>query len=362
MTTFRFLLFLLPLALLAACSDDDNGTNPPAGDTEKPFVSFITPTSNQVVTGDVLDVELNATDNVKVTRIELKLNMDLSPVQTLTQAPWTTTIDISALPPGVNSITAKAYDSAGNASNLATVAFERTVEGAFRFQFVNGAEFTYDRWDLLDGNLKDESSRRTYTSRFEKGVGLIGDKAEWYRMMSTDAMSGRTDTMIAHVDGHYNIQVYGLANELVRRFTRPLIEQGFLTGPPELPEPVWSYLVKVNDENGNGVDPGEEWDLTPAGGIALPLGLINATVTMKAQYVAKGEVITVNGKEITTWEMLITVTIDILGNTSDIPVHLWFSDDPSGQIQLQQDATLVTVPIIGTVPVPGDRQELLSWK
>ncbi|MFA6233943.1 MAG: Ig-like domain-containing protein, partial [Bacteroidota bacterium] len=137
MKKFRFLLTIVPMLLLAACSDDT--VSPPANtDTEKPYVSFVKPTNDQQTTGDQLEVELNATDNVKVVKIELTLNNDLAPVATLTQPPWTTTIDISALPGGINSITAKAYDSVGNASNRATVSFQRKVPGAFRFQFVNG--------------------------------------------------------------------------------------------------------------------------------------------------------------------------------------------------------------------------------
>ena len=362
MTKFRFLFLLLPLFLLVACDDDDSGVTPTPGDSEKPSVSFVKPVNDQQVDGEQLEVELTATDNVKVTKIELTLNMDLSPVKTLTAEPWTTTIDISALPAGINSITAKAYDEAGNASNRATITFERKILGALRFQFVNGAEFTYDRWDLSDGNIKDESTRRSYVSRFIKGSGDMGGQTDWYRMISTDALSGRIDTMIARSDEHYNLQVYGLANELVRRFTRPLLEQGFLTEPPVLPEPFWTYLAKANDTQGNPLEPGVEWQITPQGGIALPLGLISATISMKGKFVARGETITVAGREIYTWEMLITVTIDILGNQSDIPVHLWFSDDPSGQVQLQQEAGLVNVPIIGTLPVPGEQQELVSWK
>lgn len=362
MRRFRFLFLFLPLVLLVACDDDDSGVTPPAGDTEKPSVAFVKPVNDQQVTGTTLDVELTATDNVKVTKIELTLNNGLSPVKTLTAEPWTTTIDISALPSGPNTITAKAYDEAGNASNSVRITFERKIPGAFRFQFVNGAEFTNDRWDLNDGNIKDESTRRSYVSRFEKGSGDMGGQTEWYRMISTDALNGRIDTMIARRDEHYNVQVYGLANELVRRFTRPLIEQGFLTEEPTYPAPLWTYLINVNDASGNPLEPGGEWEITPPGGIALPLGLISATVTMKGKYVAKGEMITVNGKDIYTWEMLIVVTIDILGNQSEVPVHLWFSDDPSGQIKLQQEAVTVTVPIIGGIPVPGDQVELLSWK
>ncbi len=361
MKKFRFLLFLVPILILAACDSDDDGVTPPVGDTEKPYVAFIEPVNDQQVTGDMLAVRLTATDNEKVVKIELTLNMDLSPVATLTQEPWTTTIDISALPGGINSITAKAYDSAGNASNRATVSFERKVPGAFRFQFVNGAQFTFDRWDLTDGNIKDESTRRNYVSRYEAGSGSLGGETGWYRMISTDALINRVDTMLARVDAQYNVQVYGLANEMVRRFTRPLVDQGFLPNAPELPEPFWTDMIRVNDQNGNPLEPGGEWDITPAGGILIPFGLINATITMKGKYVKRGDIITVAGKDIYTWEMLISVTVEMLGNESTVPVHIWFSDDPSGQIMLQQESGAITVPIIGSFPVPGDQQELLSW-
>ncbi len=362
MKKFRFLLFLVPFILLAACSSDDPVSPPDNSDTEKPYVAFVKPTNDQQITGDILDVELTATDNDKVVKIELTLNADLSPVATLTQGPWTTTVDISALPVGINSITAKAYDSVGNASNRATVSFERKASGAFRFQFIDGAEMISNRWDLADGNVKDESTRRNYVSRFEKGSGDMGGESVWYRMISTDASTTRSDTMIARADAQYNLQVYGLANELVRRFTRPLIAQGILPTAPDLPAPVWNYLIQANDGSGNPLDPGVEWEITPQGGISIPFGVVSATITMMGKYVNKGQIITVDGKDIYTWEVLITVSIDLLGNESIVPVHLWFSDDPSAQIMLQQETGLVTVPILGSFPVPGEQQELVSWK
>ncbi|MFZ1729197.1 MAG: Ig-like domain-containing protein [Bacteroidota bacterium] len=362
MKKFRFLLFLIPVLMLAACGSDDPVSPPPGGDTQKPSVSFVKPVNDQQVAGNTLEVKLNATDNIKVVKIELTLNNDLSPVATLTQEPWETTLDITALAGGINTITAKAYDSAGNASNRATISFERKVAGTFRFQFVDGAEFTSHRWDLADGNVKDEITRRNYVSRFVKGSGDMGGQSTWYRMISTDASTSRSDTMIAYTDAAFNVQVYGLANELVRRFTRPLIEQGILQTAPALPDPIWNYLVQVNDASGNSLALGKEWEITPPGGILIPLSVLNATITMTGKFVNKAQIFTVNGKDIYTWEILISVTIDVLGNKSVVPVHLWFSDDPSGQIMLQQETSLITVPIIGTFPVPGEQQELVSWK
>lgn len=363
MKKFRLFSILLPVLLIAACSED-TGVDPPIdeSDTEKPFVAFVAPTNDQQVTGDELDVIVNATDNHSVVKVEIYLNTQPLPVATMTESPWTTTIDIAALPAGLNSISAKAWDSTGNASDRATVSFFRQLPGTFRFVFTGGAEFTYDRWDLLADNVADESTRRNYVSRFEQGSGDVGGYSVWYRMISTDAISNRSDTMIARSDAQYNILVYGLANELVRRFTRPLIEQGFLPTPPVLPDPQWSYLVKVNDEEGTTMDPGATWEITAPGGISIPFGLASATITMDAAYVNRGDIITVGGKEIYTWEILINVVIDFLGNKSTVPVHLWFSDNPSGQIMLQQETTMVSIPLVGEFPVPGDQQVLLSWK
>ncbi|MCZ7556984.1 MAG: Ig-like domain-containing protein [Bacteroidia bacterium] len=116
-----FLFAFLPLLLLAACSDDDNTTQPPTGDTEKPSVTFVKPANDQQFSEATLDVELTATDNVGVVKIELYVNTASSPAVTLQNAPWQTALDVSALTPGTHTIRAKAYDAAGNASNFVAV-------------------------------------------------------------------------------------------------------------------------------------------------------------------------------------------------------------------------------------------------
>jgi hypothetical protein len=179
-------------------------------------------------------------------------------------------------------------------------------------------------------------------------------------MISTDNSTGRSDTLIVRTDAQHNILVYGLANALVTRFLRPLVESGTLPSMPALPDPEWIYLAQVNDQNGDPLDPGLAWNVTSPEGIQIPFGLISATIKMRASYAEKGEIIPVAAKSVSTWRTRIMITITLLSDT-DIPVDIWFSDDPSGQIQLRQESAEIDV-LSFKLPVPGDLQKLTSWK
>ncbi|MDT8322648.1 MAG: Ig-like domain-containing protein [Bacteroidota bacterium] len=369
MKYFRSLLFLLPFLLLVACSDDDGVTDPNDNnnnnnnaDTEKPVVEITNPTADQEISGDVLLVEINATDNHRVEKVEVYLSTSPFPLATLTSAPWRTTFDISDLAPGAYAVSAKAFDSTGNESNRSTVTFIITAPGGFRFSFTDGAMFTYDRWGLDGDNQILPSTKSTYVSRYEQGDGTpVGGETDWYRIISTDSRSGRSDTMIARVDAQNNIQVYGLANELVERFTRELIDSGTLPQAPVLPAPEWTYLARVNDMNGDALEPGGEWDVTQGSGIEISFGLISATVSMKGAFIEQGEVFSVQSRDISTWKVRITVTISVLGQDNDIPVNIWFSDDPSAQLRLMQESAELNLGLV-QFPVEGDLQALVSWE
>ncbi|MCB2205167.1 hypothetical protein KQI65_10490 [bacterium] len=366
MKYLRVLLFVLPLLVVAAACSDDDGTVDPNGnntaDTEKPTVLIVKPVADQEVSGDQLAVEIIANDNRRVVKVELYLSNSPFPVSTLTAEPWTTTLDISDLEPGAYAISAKAFDSTGNESNRSTVSFEITAPGGFNFVFVDGAQFTYDRWSLDASNEVVESTKSTYTSHFEAGDGSsMGGETDWYRMISTDSRSGRSDTLIARTDAANNLQVYGLANSLVERFTRELVDSGTLPEPPTLPAPEWTYLAKVNDESGAPLDPGGTWNVTQGNGIEISFGLISATITMEGAFVEQGEAFPVKGKDISTWKVRINVRISILGQNNDIPVYIWFSDDPSGQIRLMQESAELNLGLI-QIPVEGDLQMLTDWQ
>lgn len=364
MRFFKLMLLALPLLLFVACSDDDdNGVvDPPVDntDTEKPTVNIINPTPDQEVSGDELLVEVVATDNHKVVKVELYLSDSPFVVETLTAEPWTTTLDISSLEAGVHAVSAKAFDSTGNESNRSTISFVKVEQGNFRFAFQSGAEWTYDRWDLDADNNPVESSKHMYVSVIEQGDGTSLDgMTDWYRLISTDNVSGRSDTLIVRTDNQHNILVHGLANALVTRFLRPLVENGTLPTMPELPAPEWTYLAWVNDGNGDPLEPGGTWDVTTGDGIEIPFGFVSATISMGAEYAAKGELVNVAGSDLYTWRTRIMITIDLFGETQ-IPVDIWFSDQPSAQIQLQQESAEIDVQIT-TMPVDGDLQKLVSW-
>lgn len=367
MKYLRVLLFVLPLLFVAAACSDDDGTVDPNNnnnttDTEKPTVLIVKPTADQEVSGDQLVVEINATDNHKVVKVELFLSNSPFVVSTLTAEPWTTTLDISELEPGAHAVSAKAFDSTGNESNRSTVSFVKTAPGGFNFTFVDGAQFTYDRWGLDGSNQIVESTKSTYTSHFEAGDGSsMGGETDWYRMISTDSRSGRSDTLIARTDDANNIQVYGLANSLVERFTRELIDSGTLPEAPELPDPEWTYLAQLNDDSGAPLEPGGSWDVTMGNGIEISFGLISATITMEGAFVEQGEIFNVRGEDISTWKVRIMVTISILGQNNEVPVYIWFSDDPSGQIRLMQESAELNLGLI-QLPVDGDLQMLTDWQ
>jgi hypothetical protein len=358
---------VLPLLVFVACSSDDgdDGIVDPTGgskDTEKPVVLITHPVNDQEVSGDQLDVTITATDNHKVVKIEVYLSNNPFPVATLTAAPWETTLDISTLEAGAASVSAKAFDSTGNESNRSTIGFIKVEKGNFSFTLTDGAEFTYDRWDLDAGNMPVESSKHAYVTRLEQGDGVaMGGETDWYRMISTDAKSGGIDTLIVRTDAQHNVLVYGLANSLVERFTRQLVESGTLPEPPVLPDPVWTYLAKVNDTNGDPLTPGVQWDVTQDGGIVISFGLISATISMKATYLENGEMFSIQGKNVFSWKIGIVVTISILGQENKLPVNIWFSDDPSAQVQLIQESADLNLGLIN-LPVEGDMQKLVSWK
>ena len=354
-----FLTAFLPILLLTACSDES--TEPPTGDTEKPSVMFIKPVNDYHFTGDTLGVELTASDNVGVVKIELFIYKKKTQAPTLAAAPWKTVLDVSALLPGVNSITAKAYDAAGNASNRVVLSVIKAAEGVFNYSFRAGAGFTYDVWDLDEANEKLPASKSTVTSTVEQGNGQpMGGKSDWWRVIDTDA-SGDKDTLIGRVDANGNLELYGFATKFVRKFIEGVIEGGFPIQMPELPAPEWAVVGYFNSAPGTPAAPGSEWDITAAGGIDIPLGLVSANVRIKAKYIDRTETVVVNGKTIKLWHVELSNIVTILGGESVVTVHVWYSDDPSGRILLHQVSTLLNL-MITTYQLNGEKWELNSWQ
>jgi chitodextrinase len=89
-----------------------------AADTTPPVVSVTAPTNGSTVSGAV-NITANATDNVAVTKVEFYLNGNI--VSTGTTSPYAYSWNTATAANGSNTITAKAYDAAGNATSSETV-------------------------------------------------------------------------------------------------------------------------------------------------------------------------------------------------------------------------------------------------
>jgi thermitase len=91
---------------------------PPAADTQAPTVQIAAPLGSATVSG-LVAVNVNAADNVGVTKAELRVNGTL--VATDTAAPFAFSWDSSLLANGIAALTVKAYDAAGNVGTSAPV-------------------------------------------------------------------------------------------------------------------------------------------------------------------------------------------------------------------------------------------------
>jgi len=94
-----------------------NGAAPPASDSTPPSVSIASPTGGNV--DGIVTVAVNAVDNVGVARVDLKVNGGV--VATTTTSPYRLSWDTSSYANGAATLTAVAYDAAGNVATSAAV-------------------------------------------------------------------------------------------------------------------------------------------------------------------------------------------------------------------------------------------------
>ncbi len=118
-TTYSYQVQALDAAAnVSASSGAVSATTQSAPDTTAPTVSNLNPIDGAVVSGNVA-VSANATDNVGVTKVEFYLNNVLT--SSLTSSPYSFGWNTMGVANGPYTITAKAYDAAGNVSTPASV-------------------------------------------------------------------------------------------------------------------------------------------------------------------------------------------------------------------------------------------------
>jgi len=89
----------------------DNSSTPPASDTTPPTVSLSSPVNGATVAGTVT-ISASASDNVGVSKVEFYQNGNL--MSSVSASPYNYSWDTTTYPGGTYSLTAKAYDAAGN--------------------------------------------------------------------------------------------------------------------------------------------------------------------------------------------------------------------------------------------------------
>lgn len=82
-------------------------------DTTLPTVTIVDPDGGDVAAGSIA-VTVSAADDSGITRVEFFVDSDTTPVSSDTDAPFTTTIDVTALADGTHTFTAVAIDSSLN--------------------------------------------------------------------------------------------------------------------------------------------------------------------------------------------------------------------------------------------------------
>lgn len=92
----------------------------PRGDRISPVLTLLYPTGGSVISG-VVNVSVDATDNVGVTMMEFYVNGELE--DTDNTAPWGFSWNTSTLPAGTHSLYVKGYDVAGNVGTIPSTTF-----------------------------------------------------------------------------------------------------------------------------------------------------------------------------------------------------------------------------------------------
>lgn len=90
---------------------------PPASDTENPTVSLASPANSAVLSGNTA-ISAQANDNVGVTKVEFLVDGNV--VSTDTSSPYSYSWDTSSVVDGTHSVSAKAYDEAGNSASTSS--------------------------------------------------------------------------------------------------------------------------------------------------------------------------------------------------------------------------------------------------
>jgi hypothetical protein len=235
-----------------------------------------------------------------------------------------------------------------------------------------GAMFTYNRWDLDTSNNKVASSLRNYVVNMKGNNGLIlGIWNDWYYRIGTDGTTMKKDTLFIRTENATigttaytkNLQVYGFLQNILKTVVTAITAKYPVT-PPSLPGATWDNLAVYADNNGNPAEVGSTWNIGSANGIDLTFNIgIPVVINVKClgKLEAKNEAITVDSKSVNTWKTSATITMSLFTTTYTIKMYTWFSGDPSAQVKMIQESTVINI-LSNSLPFNGEQQELVSYQ
>ncbi len=245
-------------------------------------------------------------------------------------------------------------------------------------QFLVNSQFTYTRTTLDTTNQPVAGSQRQYIIELKGSGGtIIGAYDDWYRRVGTDMGTLAKDTLFIRTSPGSkegtsftkDVMVYGFVHKLHTAFIDQIVAAIPGVSRPDIPGPQWDIIAQYHAQDGSEIAAGSSWTLGNANGTQLNFTIpsfptpITITVTTKGTLDARGVDMAVGSKTVKTWKSTVTATADLFAQKTDVKVSFWFSDNPSGQIKVEQQGTKFIVPLVNiTFPLPGERQELQSWK
>jgi fibronectin type 3 domain-containing protein len=227
----------------AAFNGGSGGTTTPPPDTTKPTVSFASPASGSTVSG-IVTAAANASDDTGVTKVELSLDGSLK--MTDSSAPYNYSFDSKTLSNGSHTLSAKAYDAAGN-TNTASVSF-----------IVNNADITPP---TVPANVKATATKATnvditWDASTDSGTGATG--VAKYSVLRNGVVIAQVTgtsysdtTVVANTSYSYIVQAIDgagnvSANSSAATVTTPTAPD---TTPPTAPTSLSAKTVNANQIN-----------------------------------------------------------------------------------------------------------------
>lgn len=118
-----------PVIVVIATSTATSTGSSTSTDTTLPTVAITSPASGAVVSGSALTISASASDNVGVARVEFSVEGNV--VATDSTLPYTTSWDTRSVPNGSRTVTATAFDAAGNFRSISrTITVSNTTTTA----------------------------------------------------------------------------------------------------------------------------------------------------------------------------------------------------------------------------------------